>query len=144
MRTLWIVLVAVLSSLAVAACGDEGNVFSLEVGDCFQSVDTGLISDVEIVDCAEPHENEVFAVWTIEADTLPPQDEMEDGCIERFPDAIGTEWLESEIFAAAITPSGESFDEGDREVVCYGFELVDISEDAEVMEVTGSIIGSGR
>ena len=54
MRTIYATGIALIATIALAACG-EGNVFSLEVGDCFQ--DPGAedeISNVEIVDCAEP------------------------------------------------------------------------------------------
>ena len=57
------VLIVLGVVLAVAmAC--TGNVFSLEVGDCFNDPDSGFeeVTDVEIVECSENHDNEVYAL----------------------------------------------------------------------------------
>ena len=55
-RTL-MVLIAV--AMTAAACGQ--SVFALEVGQCFNDPSsTEEVSSVSTVDCAEPHNNEVF------------------------------------------------------------------------------------
>lgn len=140
MKLTRVALVALVLSLFAAGCGDEGNVFSLGVGDCFGEVGGGEISDVPIVDCSEPHENEVYAVWNV-GDSLPSEDVMGQGCIDRFEDAIGAPFATSEIYAAPIMPTEGSFDQGDREVICYAFE---IDSAGSPIEVTGSVLGSGR
>lgn len=140
MRRFRVALLGVVFALFAGGCGDEGNVFSLEVGDCFTSIEAVEISDVPLVDCAEPHEHEVLAIWNV-GDTLPSQDAMNQGCIDRFEDAIGLPFEESEIYAFAITPTDESFESGDREVICYSAEF---DEAGELAQVTGSVLGSLR
>jgi hypothetical protein len=141
MELIRVALLAFVLALFAVSCSDAGNVFSLGVGDCFTSVTDTEISDVPIVDCSEPHEHEVFAVWNVTGGSLPSTDAMEAGCVERFDAAIGTPFAESDIYSAAITPTQGSFDAGDREVICYSFEF---DESFEVVQITGSVLGSGR
>ena len=140
MRAIRIALLGVAFALFAGGCGDGGNVFSLEVGDCFTSIESTEISDVPLVDCSEPHEHEVFAIWNV-GDTLPSTDAMDQGCIDRFEEAIGLPFEESAIFSFAITPTDDSFESGDREVICYSAEP---DESGEVAQVTGSVLGSRR
>jgi hypothetical protein len=140
MKFFRIALLGAVFALVAGGCGDEGNVFSLSVGDCFTSIEATEISDVPLVDCSEPHEHEVYAIWNI-GDTLPSQDSMNQGCVDRFEDAIGLPFEDSEIYAFAITPTADSFDSGDREVICYSAEP---DESGEVAQVTGSVLGSNR
>ncbi len=141
MKLTRVAMLALVLALFAVSCSDEGNVFSLGVGDCFTAVTDTEISDVPIVDCSEPHEHEVFAVWNVSGDSLPSTEDMEAGCVERFADAIGTPFEESDIYSAAITPTQGSFDAGDREVICYSFEFDD---SFEIAQITGSVLGSGR
>ena len=140
MKLIRIALLGVVFALFAGGCGDEGNVFSLKVGDCFTSVEGTEIADVPLVDCAEPHEHEVFAIWNV-GDTLPSQDAMNEGCVDRFEEAIGLPFAESEIYAFAITPTSERFEQGDREVICYSAEP---DENGELAQITGSVLGSNR
>ena len=141
MKLTRVALLGVVLALFAVGCSDEGNVFSLGVGDCFRSVTETEVADVPIVECSEPHEHEVFAVWSVTGDSLPSQTVMEEGCVDRFEEAIGTAYLESDIYATPLTPTSASFDAGDREVICYTFEF---DEAGDVAVVTGSALGSGR
>ena len=132
-----IVLISVAIALLAAACG-QGNVFELEVGQCFDNLTDELVSDVPLKDCAEPHDNEVFAVYNVTEAVLPSSETMTLGCFDQFEEAIGEPFATSIYDLAAITPSSDSWDNGDREVVCYGF----VFEGPEKM--TGSILGSGK
>jgi len=140
MSVIRIALLGLVFALFAGGCGDEGNVFSLEVGDCFTSIESTEISDVPLVDCSEPHEHEVLAIWNL-GDTLPSQDAMDQGCVDRFEEAIGLPFEESVIYAFAITPTPDSFESGDREVICYSAEF---DESDEIAQVTGSVLGSRR
>jgi hypothetical protein len=140
MSSIRLVLLTAVLALFAVGCGEEGNVFSLEVGDCFRSIETATISDVELVDCGEPHEHEVYAVWSV-GSSLPSNDAMSQGCLDRFEEAIGASYETSEIFAFPITPTEESFENGDREVICYTAEFDDANQ---VETVTGSALGSAR
>lgn len=117
-----------LACLLVVACSSEGDVFSLEVGACFDDPgDLEQVSEVPVVDCAEPHDNEVYGVFDLPDGDFPGieavQDAAVDGCLgERFESYVGTPYPESEIFASALWPTDASWSEGDREVVCFLFE----------------------
>jgi hypothetical protein len=77
--------------LSATGCfGGQGNVFSLEVGQCFDDPDVvaAEIIDVIIVDCSSPHDNEVYAAFDLAGTVFPGVDEVFDaahrGCEDRF------------------------------------------------------------
>lgn len=137
-----IALVAAATVL-ISACA-EATVFSLSVGECFQDDATGAaeLTDVETVDCDEPHDYEVFHVFDLGGDEYPSDDELIDTigaeCLEStFTEYFGEPYETSEIELAPITPSPDSWEEADdREVVCAGFIPGE--------QVEGSLQGSGR
>jgi hypothetical protein len=131
------------AAVLVTACS-ETVVFSLDVGDCFQDDEAGAaeVSDVETVDCDEPHDNEVFHVFELEDGEYPSDEELiaaiEAECLDpAFADYFGEPYETSEIEVFPITPTPESWDEADdREVVCAGY--------IEGEQIEGSLQGSGR
>lgn len=122
-------LVVLALALVTVACGSsEGDVFSLSVGDCFDDPDSvEQISQVPIVDCDEPHDNEVYALFDLPDGDFPGDDAVQeaaaDGCLgSRFESFVGTPYLESELWASALWPTSDSWAAGDREVVCFLYE----------------------
>ena len=105
------------------ACS-EGNVFDLEVGDCFNiggsSYDT--ITDVEIVDCSEAHEAEVFARVNIDRSSYPTFSYFatfaEERCYDPFRSYVGVSYEESIWYADFIYPDSEAWDGGERYISC--------------------------
>ncbi len=140
------VAVAVALSLAatvLVACGnDREEVFSLEVGDCFDDPDGSVdeVYEVPIVGCEEPHDNEVYAIHELANGDFPGDAEVAEsaqmGCIERFAGYVGTPYAESELFATWLFPTEMSWGAGDREVICVLF--------AEDGPLEGSMQDSGR
>ena len=64
-------------TLLLAAC--SGNVFELAVGDCFDDGDMALgeleeIGEFPLVDCSVPHDNEVYAVVTVDGEVFPGEE----------------------------------------------------------------------
>jgi hypothetical protein len=128
--------------LILTACA-QGNVFSLEPGTCFDDVDAFYdedsegVSDVPTVDCAEPHDNEVFAVYDMPDGDYPGDDLIktgaEEGCIDRFEDYVGIGYAESRFVSTFLIPTADSWADGDREVVCflYDIDLAKIEGSAE-------------
>jgi hypothetical protein len=137
-RYWWIpVLLVVLGVgyLLSARRGDDGSLTSagnvsvddLRPGDCFNTGDDVEISDVDGVPCSEPHEYEVFAVTTYEGDGTFPSDADLDGiftqvCEPPFEQYVGEPYATSQIFGTMISPSEESFSEGDREYICVLYD----------------------
>jgi len=135
-------LVTFVIALIAAACS-TGNVASLAVGDCFMDPEdpNTLISDVEIVDCAEPHHNEVYAVLEVESFT----DDFDALCLDEFEAYFDQTWEMSEVYLYTLSPTAEGFNDGDTQLVCAGWiplDFADLSAGSELIE--GSLQGSGR
>ena len=144
--------IAALVALTVVlvACsgeGGEGNVFSLKVGDCFHEGDDEgeEIENVEIVDCDEPHQYEVYAAVDLEAPNdarFPGYDHLDSVtsslCLDHFDEYVGVTYEDSLLGIRTLSPSRDSWEElGDRGVICALFDLEDL-----YME--GSMKGSRR
>lgn len=118
------------------------DAFEMFVGDCFDdgAFESTEISEVPGVPCSDPHDNEVYATFDIAGDW--PGDERveelaDEGCYERFANAIGKSYEESVIAFTTIYPTQGSWKQrDDREVICVGYHM-------EFEKLTGSILGSG-
>ncbi|MFI6575129.1 septum formation family protein [Nocardiopsis sp. NPDC050513] len=139
--------------LSLSGCGalisalGGGNAFELAVGDCFVEDEMfgagsdSEVSDVPLVDCAEPHDSEIYYLYDMEGDAYPGQEaawaEADETCQgQAFTDFVGVAYPDSEIYTGSLTPTQESWDQlSDREIVCYVF--------TEEM-VTGSLQGANR
>lgn len=125
--------------------GSEGDlsVFSLRVGDCFDDValEPSEVSDVPAVSCDDPHDNEVFSVWQTSGDDFPGNEALNvdgiDGCLEPFATYVGVDYDDSRLGLFPITPTAESWEQGDREVVCALYDI-------ELAQLTGSMKGTGE
>jgi hypothetical protein len=125
-------------TLILAGC--TGNAFELEVGQCLNEPDSEEVIDVDVVECGEPHDLEVYRVAE-----LPDQD-FDAGavdtasfaiCLESFDGFVGTPYAESELDIYYLVPSEDSWAGGDREVVCAVYDL-------SGEQLTGTAEGIGR
>ncbi len=125
--------------------GSEGDVsvFSLRVGDCFDdvSLEPTEVSDVPAVSCDTPHDNEVFHVWQISGGDFPGEEPLNtqgiDGCLEPFETYVGVDYTDSRLDLFPISPTAESWEQGDREIVCALYDL-------SLEQLTESMKGSGE
>jgi len=96
-------------------------VYELEVGDCIVPPDATSegteVTRVETVDCSQPHDGEVTAVFDVELDEYPGDAALFDMVIQRCPERSST----------AIYPTAETWKDGDREAVCILESLFDLS-----------------
>ena len=127
--------------LLVFACGG-GDVFTLPVGTCFDDQPDGQISSVPEVDCAEPHDNEVFALIDYtETEDFPGPEAMHDLarglCIDEFAEYVGVAYEASVLEVFPITPTADSWAGGDREIICNLFN-------ADFSKLTGTMEGAAR
>ena len=128
-----------------AACGGQGNVFDLKEGDCFNYEESEEITDVDLVECDDPHQREVYAVFSITAAPGLPfpgssrvQDVAETLCLERFDEFVERPYLDSLLDIETFLPTQESWEDiDDREVTCSLYDL-------EELYMEGSMQGSGR
>jgi hypothetical protein len=113
-----------------AAEPEPTDVFSLEVGDCFndpEGTELGAeginqLREVPVVDCEEPHDNEVYASLEQDDSEYPGNEEIQglaiDGCLAEFEGYVGVTIEESDLVAYPITPTAEAWEQGNREVLC--------------------------
>jgi len=133
-------LIAAIFAVFATACG--GNVDELAVGDCFMDPEdpNSEIANVDFIDCAEPHHNEVFAV--IELDTLVDEASLGDLCIAEFDAYFAQDYALSEVYIFTLSPTADGFANGDNELVCAGYIPTADGTGSELVE--GSLQGSGR
>lgn len=110
-----------LMALALTGCGGK-SVYDLEVGDCIvppegSGEEQSEVSRVKTVDCAEPHDGEVTAVFDVDLEEYPGDEAIFEIVIQQCPARSST----------AIYPTEESWKEGDREAICILQSLFDLS-----------------
>jgi hypothetical protein len=149
-------IVAVVMLLAVAGCGggverdDSGAIASrqtvpvtgLQEGDCFDLPDSQEVGDIDVVPCGEPHDAEVFHVYDLpDADSRPDAEAIaianRDACVPAFEGFVGHDFDSSDLDILTFDPSEESWQEGDRTVLCSVVEV-------DRSPMTGSARGAAR
>lgn len=131
---------------AIAGWYDDDDVaaIDLEVGQCVTlDVDATEVARLPVVECSEVHQGEVYAVADIEGgDEYPGESTViaraEELCAgDRFTEFVGVAYLESIYEIYTIYPIDDTWEDGDREVVCL---VVDAAGD----DLTGSLEGVGE
>jgi hypothetical protein len=135
-----------VGALMVLASACAGTVLSLDVGECFDDWEGSLdgatqeVGDVPIVDCAEPHDNEVYSVSDMPTGSFPGDAAVEDWtiarCEETFDGYVGTAYADSRLDFGALFPTQDTWADGDTEVICFLWDI-------EFLKLTGSMKGSG-
>lgn len=120
----------------------ETDAFAIQVGDCLNDAEVGSeVTSVPLVDCAEPHDSEVYARGESAAPAFPGFDALDDELAEfcqgeSFTEFIGIPYTESRLQTSGYFPSQESWADGDRELLCTVWD-----EDGRV---SGSLRGSAE
>ena len=114
---------------------------TLPVGLCLDEVPSGIISPANVLDCAQPHTYEVFGSFFLSDGAFPGDDAIEssayEGCDAVYPDYVGIPWEQSTLAYYYVSPSEETWAEGDREISCLLY-------DPDVDQTTGSLRGAAR
>lgn len=133
----------------LSACEQSNNadVFSLEVGTCFDDTDAFYnegedVATVPVVDCAKPHDNEVYHLFDIEGSEFPGEKEIQgvadEGCLDAFEDYVGRDYPSSRFVITHLVPTRQSWTrQKDREVACILYDM-------DLEKITGSARGSGE
>lgn len=138
-------LLITLSGCAVvsdAVGPGETVVFDIAAGDCLNDAsESGDVSTVPVVDCEKPHDSEVYAVIVMADGDFPGDkavvQQAADGCRAEFESFVGVPAAESRYMFNALYPTEESWNGGDREILCR----VALITDGQVEKVTGSLKG---
>ncbi len=127
--------------------GSETSVFELEPGDCF-SVGRDDLTAVVVVDCEAPHEYETFALLDHPAGADEPYpgdaqmlEHADSACQPPFESFVGHDYQTSIWFITSLTPTDQTWADGDREIVCT---LNQQDDHREPIAVTGSAEGAGE
>ncbi len=129
-----------VGAVVLAAC--SASVLKLDVGTCFDDPETfDQVEDVPVVDCDDPHDNEVIANHDLMGDDYPGQEQVENRatqiCYDRFSDYLGISYEASMYEIGWLFPTQETWAAGDREVICFAYDLA-------LEKITGSINGIGQ
>ncbi len=104
------------------------DVFSIKVGDCIGSFGDGEeVEEIPVVPCDEPHDQEVYARYEVpEADEYPGLETVQsmgdEQCAAEFATFVGLDYDESELYLSYLTPTEDSWAQGDREILCVIYE----------------------
>ncbi|MET0564878.1 MAG: septum formation family protein [Acidimicrobiia bacterium] len=129
-------------TLLLAAC--SGNVFELAVGDCFDDGDLSLgeleeVGEVPLVECSEPHDNEVYAIVAVDGEVFPGeqaiQTRADESCLDAFDPFVGLDYESSALDFGWLVPTADSWELGDRVVACFVYRL-------DLEKVSGTLQGS--
>ena len=134
-------------STGAIVSGGDVDAFTMRVGDCFDDTssiatqDGGEVTSLPGVPCAEPHDNEVYAVIDLDVASVPQGDEMSElafeSCLGRFESFVGLEYEASTLDILTLYPTEDSWKlQNDREVVCALYDM-------NASKLTGSAKGSG-
>ena len=125
-------------ALVLAACGGGTSVTEIEVGDCFDDPEGELVSSLDLVDCSQPHDNEVFAEVVMGGGAFPGTEALFefgfDTCLLEFEAYVGEPYAESSLDYTFLSPSEESWADGDRTFVCFLYN-------SDLSKLTGSARG---
>jgi hypothetical protein len=117
-------------AFVVSACRDDGGADPLglgegSVGTCMLFVeDVGAeVDKFPIVDCANEHSHEIFAVVEHPGDVYPGFEALEQSaetaCLGAFEPYVGVSAFDSELFYSWFVPTLDGWnDADDREIIC--------------------------
>ena len=122
-----IAFVAAVALVVAVACG-SGNVFELKVGECFDDPENmDQVSDVELIDCEQPHDNEVYALFDMPEGDFPGVSVVEaaalEGCYDAFEPYVGIDYASSVLDFNWLSPTPSSWEAGDQEIICIAYDL---------------------
>ncbi|HEY9412677.1 MAG TPA: septum formation family protein [Jiangellaceae bacterium] len=118
------------------------DVFSVKVGDCIGAFGDGeQVSEIPVVPCTEPHDQEVYAAVQVpDAAEYPGDAAVEDqaktDCSAEFQTFVGLAYDDSELYVNFLTPTADSWAQGDREILCTIYE--------EGAQTTGTLKDANR
>ncbi len=117
----------------------DADVFAIRVGDCLNEASGEVVSEVPVVPCDQPHDEEVFFDFELEGTDYPGDDAVQtqanDGCLAQFEPFVGLAYESSSLDFYPYTPTQESWEQaGDRVVSCVIWDPAG--------QVTGTLAGA--
>jgi hypothetical protein len=130
----------------ITAGNENTDIFSIQIGDCTNDVDAEEIASVPTVPCSEPHDNEAYYAYDIDAEKFPGNEavlaEAGDTCVSEFEGFAGISYEDSILDVWPLIPTEETWAQGDREVICFIYAM---NEDFTApVQTTGTLAGAAR
>ena len=136
-------LAMTMSACSLLSFGPRTSAFSMKVGQCVQLPTGDNITDLETTDCSTLHDAEVFHLTQVTEDERPSDSELEDmggdACLAAVEGYGGVPYEESELDYTILYPSPGSWEQGDREIICFI-----ISGEGTDVQLSGSMKGSNK
>lgn len=144
-----LLVTVVTVGVAAAACSNDDGEAVIDVGDtvvgaCLDFGDTvgEEVTSLPVVDCADEHTHQVYAVEFLGGDTYPGFDALEAEaqalCLNPFEEFVGVSAFDSELFYSWLVPTLNSWErDDDREVIC-------VVGENDGAPLTGSLEGAAR
>jgi len=99
----------------------------LEAGDCVNGIRGAQeFRRLPTVPCAQPHEAEVFAVFTLAGSAWPGEAAVRaqaENCVTRLPGYAPAAAVDDKLDVFSLHPTRESWGQGDRLVTCLAVDL---------------------
>jgi hypothetical protein len=132
-------VVSVLA-LLVGACATGTAVIDVVVGDCFDDSAGTVVDSLELINCDQPHDNEVYANLAIEQSIFPGNDVLAafaaDACLPAFEANVGMSYAESDLDYTFLVPTADTWNTSpDRIVTCFLYS-------ADLSKLSSSATGS--
>ncbi len=113
--------VAACAVLGTSACSTSG--FDFQAGQCISGITRFVDADrLKAVECTTEHDAEVVSVVTMPDDAKPSgifvDDRTKSLCEPGYQDFVGVEVDRSVLELRTLAPDSESWDAGDRKLVC--------------------------
>jgi Septum formation len=127
----WVVVFALVAlGVGLTSCSSSTPANDFETGECTNDDLTGSIGEIDTVDCDDQHTAEVIGTYDIDGDDFPGATEITSEAQERcagsiFEDYVGIPYSESIYLTNQLTPTEDSWDGGDRTVICVVAGTVD-------------------
>ena len=119
----------------------ENDTFALPVGTCLDELSTTYITSDNVLDCSQPHNFEIFRSFLVDDGAFPGESVFEEQAYEKcdaaFADFVGLPYADSTLEYTYLSPTKETWAQGDREILCMIF-------DPSVAQTTGSLAASKR
>lgn len=111
----------------------------LEAGDCFDKPPDDAVAEIVLLDCEQPHTDEVYTVLTLRGSRYPANidDQAEDGCYNAFVTFLGTDPEDTPFAYDWYSPTAAEWGQGARRVPC-------VIIDPDNRPLTGSAADAGR
>lgn len=115
---------AVSAVLLAGGCAQEAP--TADVGECLQMESlTGEVTEIPTVDCAEEHDGQVVSAFDMPGEDYPSDEEwtaeIEERCLSGFEEFVGIAYAESALSVRDLSPTEDSWEAGDRQVLCIAF-----------------------